>query len=65
MTSETTYLTTDEDCLDCGEAATERECEDCGARAIVTDCGHYAQPRPIAADEAGKAVCEGCYESRG
>ena len=55
----TDYLTIDQDCDDCGANAAERTCDGCGARAIVTDCGHYDQPRPIAA-LGNDMACEDC-----
>ena len=55
------YLTVDEDCAVCPAYAEERECAEGGAKAVVTDCGHYPQPRDIAALEDGlRFVCSGC-----
>lgn len=43
------HLCHDSDCTRCDARAALRACSDCGATGIVTDCGHQAQPRPIAA----------------
>lgn len=51
-------------CNRCGEPAKYRTCETCGESAWIIDCGHYAQPRPLAADEYGHIVCNDCYEER-
>ena len=40
---------TDTICTQCGTEAQERKCAACGTTAMITDCGHMAQPRPIAA----------------
>lgn len=55
----------DEDCqvADCGARAEHRTCDDCGAEGLVTDCGHEAQPRPLAADGRGRMVCDDCADS--
>jgi hypothetical protein len=39
----------DSECARCGANPEQRTCCACGVQGIVTDCGHYAQPRPIAA----------------
>jgi len=54
-------------CPHCGEQATYRTCSVCGLSAWIIDCGHYAQPRPIAAGKVGgregyKTFCEDCAE---
>jgi hypothetical protein len=55
----------DTDCADCGARAVPLACADCGATGIVTDCGHRAQPRPIAGSaHGGDPVCEGCEDAR-
>ena len=51
-------------CEDCGMEPVWMTCVDCGADGAVTDCGHQEQPRPIAADECGKVVCDECYADR-
>lgn len=50
----------------CPCEAEHRACADCGAEAVVVDCGHYDQPRPIAASAhaGGDAVCEACEAAR-
>lgn len=52
-------------CNRCGEPARYRTCKTCGESAWIIDCGHYDQPRPIAADEHGEDVCDDCYEEQG
>jgi len=48
-------------CPDCGTRAEYRTCEVCGTSAWVIDCGHYPQPRPIAASQDGQRyLCEDC-----
>jgi hypothetical protein len=42
----------DEVCPDCGSASALRQCCACGRQGYVIDCGHYAQPRPLAAGRA-------------
>ena len=39
-------------CARCGEPAILRTCHVCGIAARLIDCGHYPQPRPIAAGRA-------------
>lgn len=51
-------------CPDCGAVAELKICEVCGVQAWIIDCGHYTQPRPLAADEYGHIMCEDCYEER-
>jgi len=52
-------------CPHCGEPAKLRRCCVCGTEAWIIDCGHYPQPRPIAAGRAdgsdlGRDYCEYC-----
>lgn len=55
----------DIDCTLCDARAERRICADCGAKGNVTDCGHFAQPRPIAGSQYdGKAVCGTCEARR-
>lgn len=54
-------------CPDCGKHAEYRTCDECGESAWVIDCGHYAQPRPIAAgrangSDAHHTYCRRCAE---
>ena len=49
-------------CPHCGERATRRVCEKCGQAEWIIDCGHYEQPRPLAADEHGHIVCDDCCD---
>lgn len=39
-------------CPACATQAAQRTCSQCGISAWVIDCGHYAQPRPLAAGKA-------------
>jgi hypothetical protein len=39
----------DPSCLECGASPELRVCQTCGTSAHITDCGHFPQPRPIAA----------------
>lgn len=39
-------------CPECGARAETRTCDGCGRSAVVIDCGHQAQPQPIAAGRA-------------
>lgn len=58
-------LCADVDCDGCGARAERRTCADCGATGTVTDCGHMAQPRPIAGSEiGGDPVCTFCEDAR-
>lgn len=55
----------DTDCRICHIRAQERTCADCGLTMTLTDCGHYTQPRPIAAGradgtEAWRDYCTAC-----
>ena len=52
-------------CKYCDEPARYRTCEVCGESAWIIDCGHYSQPRPIAADEYGHDICDDCNEEEG
>lgn len=62
----TTLICHDDDCISCDTRARHRRCVDCGADGIVTDCGHHAQPRPLAGSQyGGDAVCDGCEATRG
>jgi hypothetical protein len=55
----------DEACGRCEAPARHLTCADCGAEGIVTDCGHKAQPRPIAAAaDNGDPVCDACWAKR-
>lgn len=52
-------------CPTCGAKAELRICDDCNEEAWIIDCGHYAQPRPIAAgrsdgSEMHRTYCEDC-----
>ena len=50
-------------CPHCGEPARLRECYFCGKREWLIDCGHYAQPRPIAGNGTASPnndVCDDC-----
>jgi hypothetical protein len=53
-------ISDDKDCEVCGASARQLACAVCGSSARMTNCGHLAQPRPIAADETGQALCESC-----
>lgn len=53
----------DTTCEACGATPSEYVCDGCGVRGNVTDCGHMAQPRPIAAD-GHKSYCDECSEER-
>ena len=57
---------TDTDCDRCGIRAETRTCEDCGLTLTITDCGHYAQPRPIAASQyqGHDYTCAACEQVR-
>lgn len=45
----------------CGVTAERRVCCACGVSALICDCGHYAQPRPIAAN-GHLDWCDACYD---
>jgi len=63
MFDTTKLLAHDTDCTDCGETAVLLTCEECAAKAVITNCGHYAQPRPIVSD--GIAItCLDCYDKQ-
>jgi hypothetical protein len=52
-------------CPECGEPARLRTCSVCGVSQWIIDCGHFDQPRPIAAgrqdgSESYKDFCEDC-----
>lgn len=49
MSAAMTYLCIDAECTRCDAKARLRTCHSCGVQAIITDCGHFMQPRPIAA----------------
>ena len=49
-------------CPECGEPARLRECHYCEDQEWIIDCGHYDQPRPIAASPDGENVCASCWE---
>lgn len=59
-------LTHDTDCPDCHIRAESRTCEDCGRTLTITDCGHYQQPRPIAASQyqGHGYACAACEQAR-
>lgn len=50
MSTGTHHIPDDPEMCDvCGTRAEWRTCDDCGLSARILDCGHMAQPRPIAA----------------
>jgi hypothetical protein len=49
------------ECPDCGEDAVYRTCCRCKQGAWIIDCGHYDQPRPIAA-HGSNDYCDDCWE---
>jgi hypothetical protein len=54
-----------EACPACGAEAEARTCSTCGVSGWIIDCGHYAQPRPIAAgredgSELDRDFCGDC-----
>ena len=51
-------------CPKCGTRAEFRVCSQCGVAAWVIDCGHYGQPRPIAAGPDGLLYCDDCWEEK-
>lgn len=61
MSSALTYLTIDSPCASCGARPRLRVCSVCDAKALVTDCGHFAQPRPISAGGSDGTVCHRDY----
>lgn len=60
---DTIEIQDDSDCdaNGCGVRALRRQCCACGVSALICDCGHQAQPRPIAADGAND-WCDACYD---
>lgn len=40
------------ECPQCNTPAQHRRCTECGTTAWIIDCGHMAQPRPIASGRA-------------
>ena len=50
-------------CPHCGEKARLRVCCVCGVERWTIDCGHYDQPRPLAADpgRSGRVYCDDCF----
>ena len=48
-------------CPTCGEPAKLRRCCVCGTEAWIIDCGHYSQPRPIAAGRADGSDLQNDY----
>ena len=55
-------ISNDVACKACGETPERRQCEECGVSAMIVDCGHQAQPRPIAADDHGHDYCDDCFD---
>ena len=52
-------------CPYCGELRERLACVDCGVEAEVINCGHYAQPQPVAASKHdGDPVCDECETRR-
>ena len=53
-------------CPTCGTRAEFRECESCDASGWIIDCGHFAQPRPLAAaaDGSGRCLCDECADAK-
>ncbi len=47
-----------ERCPDCGETTELMTCEKCGNSGHIINCGHFAQPRPIAGDDGHSICCE-------
>ena len=54
----------EESCPACGTPRQTYTCDDCGVSAKLIDCGHYAQPRPIAQDGGGSVYCDDCFDER-
>ena len=50
-----------ESCVACGIRAVERTCVVCGLTAWIIDCGHKAQPRPLASGRADGSDGQNCY----
>jgi len=64
-TKNTDLQNVNDQCRSCGKLAQLRVCEDCGLAGYVIDCGHYAQPRPLAASERdGETTCASCEDDR-
>lgn len=64
----TMKIENDEDCSVCGAVAKLLRCDGCGVEALITNCGHMAQPRPIAAgradgSEMGNVYCQDCADA--
>lgn len=53
----------DDHCPDCGVSAEYRYCDNCPNAGYVIDCGHYAQPRPIAS-VGHKMLCTRCAKQK-
>lgn len=54
-----------DECPSCGEKSMWLECVDCGRGGYIIDCGHYAQPRPLAGTKHGSdTTCADCEEKR-
>ena len=63
-----TPICVDSACAFCEEQPRLRVCEGCDAYGLVTDCGHYAQPRPIApgrvnGSDLGNNYCGSCADA--
>ncbi len=58
----TNTIANDTTCTDCGAEPRFLACIGCGVSAQITDCGHMAQPRPIAPDATGRPVCDTCCD---
>ena len=59
----------DEECPECGAEPVGRTCVVCRVSAWITDCGHMAQPRPIAAgredgSDLHRDYCESCAREK-
>jgi hypothetical protein len=68
MSSAITYLCIDSPCTICGARPRLRVCAGCDAKALVTDCGHFSQPRPISAGRSDGMdlhhdYCEECADA--
>lgn len=53
----------DEYCPECGVSAEYRYCDNCPRAGYVVDCGHRAQPRPIAT-VGHKMLCDRCAKQK-
>lgn len=58
-TAAVVYDSEHDTCETCDVEAVHRTCDDCGESGWIVDCGHRAQPRPIAAD-GSRVVCDAC-----